>query len=222
MNDEIEVVDSDTRKSMGSARLVKSNHHFYIHWNGLIMDFNRHEYVAGIRIIDENHLFIWAFTLEGEPTNAWVLDVDGDIKHSFHAGNAIEAVEINDTGIWVGYGDEGIFGEGISTEALVCFSKEGTVRFQYNQEVRKAPVLHDCDVMCTSEKGVWVISSIDGRLVHVHANGWIEIYPMPRHLLDCSSLMIEDGVAYVEKEGQIYRWPFKERERAEVFQNDNK
>ncbi|WP_269317969.1 hypothetical protein [Exiguobacterium sp. KJ 601] len=99
MNDEIEEVDSDARKSMGSARLVKTNHQFYIHWNGLIMDFKRHEYVAGIRIIDENHLFIWAFTLEGEPINAWVLDADGHIKHSFQAGNAIAAVVINATGI---------------------------------------------------------------------------------------------------------------------------
>ncbi|MFN3632844.1 hypothetical protein [Exiguobacterium profundum] len=219
MNDEIEMIDSDTRKSMSSARLLKSNHQFYIHWNGLIIDFKRHEYVSGIRIFDENHLFIWAFTLEGEPINAWVLDADGGIKHSFHAGNAIAAVVMNDTGIWIGYGDEGIFGDGISTEALVCFSTEGTVRFRYNQEVRKAPVLHDCDVMCASTNGVWVISSIDARLVHVHMNGRIDSYPMPRHLLDCSSLMIEDGVAYVEKEEKVYRWPFKKRERAEVLQN---
>lgn len=219
MNDEIEMIDSDTRKSMSSARLLKSNHQFYIHWDELIIDFKRHEYVAGIRIIDENHLFIWAFTLEGEPINAWVLDADGGIKHSFHAGNAIAAVVMNDTGIWIGYGDEGIFGDGISTEALVCFSTEGTVRFRYNQEVRKVPVLHDCDVMCASTNGVWVISSIDARLVHVHMNGRIDSYPMPRHLLDCSSLMIEDGVAYVEKEEKVYRWPFKKRERAEVLQN---
>ncbi|WP_214737214.1 hypothetical protein [Exiguobacterium sp. s162] len=219
MNDEIEMIDSDTRKSMSSARLLKSNHQFYIHWNGLIIDFKRHEYVSGIRIFDENHFFIWAFTLEGEPINAWVLDADGGIKHSFHAGNAIAAVVMNDTGIWIGYGDEGIFGDGISTEALVCFSTEGTVRFRYNQEVRKAPVLHDCDVMCASTNGVWVISSIDARLVHVHMNGRIDSYPMPRHLLDCSSLMIEDGVAYVEKEEKVYRWPFKKRERAEVLQN---
>ena len=219
MNDEIEMIDSDTLKSMGSARLVKSNYQFYIHWDELIIDFKRHEYVAGIRIIDENHLFIWAFTLEGEPIKAWVLDADGDIKHSFHAGNAIAVVVINETGIWIGYGDEGIFGDGISTEALICFSTEGTVRFRYNQEVRKAPVLHDCDVMCASTNGVWVISSIDARLVHVHMNGRIDSYPMPRHLLDCSSLMIEDGVAYVEKEEKVYRWPFKKRERAEVLQN---
>ncbi|MCC9624798.1 hypothetical protein LPB41_24205 [Thalassospira sp. MA62] len=219
MNDEIEMIDSDTRKSMSSARLLKSNHQFYIHWDELIIDFKRHEYVSGIRIFDENHLFIWAFTLEGEPINAWVLDADGGIKHSFHAGNAIAAVVMNDTGIWIGYGDEGIFGDGISSEALVCFSKEGTMRFRYNQEVRKGPVLHDCDVMCASTNGVWVISSIDARLVHVHMNGRIDSYPMPRHLLDCSSLMIEEGVAYVEKEEKVYRWPFKKRERAEVLQN---
>lgn len=203
---------------MGSARLVKSNHQFYIHWNGLIIDFKRHEYVSDIRIIDENYLFIWAFTIEGEPINAWVLDTHGQINHSFHAGNAIAAVVMNDTVIRIGYGDEGIFGDGISTEALVCFSKEGTVRFRYNQEVRNASVLHDCDVMYASEAGVWVISSIDARLVHVQMNGRIDSYPMPRHLLDCSSLMIEDGVAYVEKEEKVYRWPFKERERAELFE----
>ncbi len=207
---------------MGSARLKKSNHQFYIHWDELVIDLKRHDYVSGIRIIDENHLFIWAFTLEGETINAWVLDAAGDIKHSFHAGNAIAAVVINETGIWVGYGDEGIFGEGISTEALVCFSIGGTVRFRYNQEVRKGPVLHDCDVMYASETGVWVVSSIDGRLVHVQMNGRIDSYPMPRHLLDCSSLMIKDDLAYVEKEDKIYRWPFKERRRAEVFQNETK
>ncbi|WP_214692323.1 hypothetical protein [Exiguobacterium sp. s160] len=219
MNDEIEVVDFDMQKSMGSARLVKSNHRFYINWDELVIDLKRHEYVSGIRIIDENHFFIWAFTLEGEPTNAWVLDTHGQINHSFHAGNAIATVVMNDTGIWIGYGDEGIFGEGISTEALVCFSKEGSVRFRYNQEVRKAPVLHDCDVMYASEKGVWVISSIDARLVHVHMNGRIDSYPMPRHLLDCSSLMIEDGVAYVMKDEQVYRWPFEDRKRAELVES---
>ncbi|MGE6491368.1 hypothetical protein ACQKD4_06625 [Exiguobacterium sp. NPDC077395] len=219
MNDEIEVVDFDLQKSMGSARLVKSNHRFYINWDELVIDLKQHEYVSGIRIIEESHLFIWAFTLEGELTNVWVIDADGDIKHSFHAGNAIAAVVMNDTGIWIGYGDEGIFGDGISTEALVCFSKEGTVRFRYNQEVRKAPVLHDCDVMCASTNGVWVISSIDARLVHVKMNGRIDSYPMPRHLLDCSSLMIEDGVAYVEKDEQVYRWPFEDRKRAELVES---
>ncbi|WP_214745101.1 hypothetical protein [Exiguobacterium sp. s189] len=219
MNDEIEMVDFDMQKSMGSARLVKSNHRFYINWDELVIDLKRHEYVSGIRIIDENHLFIWAFTLEGEPINAWVLDTHGQIKYSFHAGNAIAAVVMNDTGIWIGYGDEGIFGDGISTEALVCFSKEGTVRFRYNQEFRKAPVLHDCDVMYASKKGVWVISSIDARLVHVHMNGRIDSYPMPRHLLDCSSLMIEDGVAYVMKDEQVYRWPFEDRKRAELVES---
>ena len=219
MNDEIEVVDFDLQKSMGSARLVKSNHRFYINWDELVIDLKQHEYVSGIRIIDENYLFIWAFTLEGEPINAWVLDTHGQIDHSFHAGNAIAAVVMNDTGIWIGYGDEGIFGDGISTEALVCFSKEGTVRFRYNQEVRKAPVLHDCDVMYASKKGVWVISSIDSRLVHVDVNGRIDFYPMPRHLLDCSSLMIEDGVAYVMKDEQVYRWPFEDRKRAELVES---
>lgn len=99
MNDEIEVVDFDMQKSMGSARLVKSNHRFYINWDELVIDLKRHEYVSGIRIIDVNHLFIWAFTLEGEPTNAWVLDTHGQIDHSFHAGNAIAAVVMNDRGI---------------------------------------------------------------------------------------------------------------------------
>lgn len=102
MNDKIEVVDFDMQKSMGSARLVKSNHRFYINWDELVIDLKRHEYLSGIRIIDENHFFIWAFTLEGEPTNAWVIDADGDIKHSFHVGNAIAAVVMNDTGIWIG------------------------------------------------------------------------------------------------------------------------
>ena len=219
MNDEIEVVDFDLQKSMGSARLVKSNHRFYINWDELVIDLKQHEYVSGIRIIDENYLFIWAFTLEGEPINAWVLDTHGQINHSFHAGNAIAAVVMNDTGIWIGYGDEGIFGDGISTEALVCFSKEGTVRFRYNQEVRKAPVLHDCDVMYASTNGIWVMSSIDARLVHVEMNGRIDSYPMPRHLLDCSSLMIEDGVAYVMKDEQVYRWPFEDRKRAELVES---
>lgn len=212
-----ELVDFDIQELMGTANLVQSDHHFYIEWNESVISLNHHKHVSGIRIIDKNHLFIWAFTLEGEPINAWVLNARGHIKHSFHAGNAIAAVAMNDTGIWVGYGDEGIFGKGISTNALVCFSKEGAVRFRYNQEVRKAPVLHDCDVMCASEKGVWVISSIDGRLVHAHANGRIDSFPMPRHLLDCSSLTIEDGVAYVVKEEQVYRWPFNDRKRAELL-----
>ena len=222
MNQHREVVDFDTRESRGTAILIESDHRFYIELNESVISLNHYKHVSGIRIIDENHLFIWAFTLEGEPINAWVLDADGDIKHSFHAGNAIAVVVINEAGIWIGYGDEGIFGEGISTEALVCFSKEGAVCFRYNREVRKAPVLHDCDVMCASEKGVWVISSIDGRLVHVQVDGRIDSYPMPRHLLDCSSLTIDNGVAYVGNEEKIYRWPFKERRRAEVFQNEIK
>lgn len=125
ITDESRVFDADL--SGGEVIVLVDQDGQVVYWNERMIRLPFHLSSPFIRLLDSETFLVVDVTHEGTPGNVWVTDGRGSILHSFHAGNAIGAVAVNDTGIWIGYADKGVFGEGISTEALVCFSRTGEV-----------------------------------------------------------------------------------------------
>ena len=169
-----------------------------------------------VRILDWSTFLLVDYAAEAS-INAWVFNQEGEVKSAFHLGQSIASVGVNADGIWVGYADEGIFGEGISTEALVCFSKDGDVLFRYNRDTRKAPTIVDCEQIVTTPTGVWIFPSLDHELIHIDREGRIVAYRTPKMLRDSEAMTIVDDVAYFIVDGDVYRWAFGRRERLARF-----
>lgn len=187
-----------------------------VYWNERTLRLPFHLSSPFIRLLDLEMFLVVDVTLEETPVNAWVIDGRGSILHSFHAGNAIGAVAVNDKGIWIGYVDEGVFGEGISTEALVCFSQTGNVLHRYQSDFVRPPTIVDCELLQANRAGVWLCPSIWYDLIHLDVTGRLNKYKTPKLLYDSSALTVRGQVGYFVKDGMLYKWPFGARKRPHI------
>ncbi len=187
-----------------------------VYWNDRTLRLPFHLSSLFIRLLDSKTFLVVDVTLEETSVNAWVINEQGNVIHAFHAGNAIGSVAVNDTGIWIGYVDEGVFGEGISTEALVCFSRTGKVLRRYHSDFLRPPTIVDCELLQADRTGVWLCPSIWYDLIHIDVTGQLNKYKTPKLLHDSSALTIQGQVSYFVKDGMMYRWPFGERKRPHV------
>lgn len=187
-----------------------------VYWNERTLRLPFHLSSPFIRLLDSETFVVVDVTIEEKPVNAWVIDKQGNVIHSFHAGNAIGSVAVNDTGIWIGYVDEGVFGEGISTEALVCFSRTGKVLHRYQSDFLRPPTIVDCELLQADRTGVWLCPSIWYDLIHIDVTGRLNQYKTPKLIHDSSALTIQGQVGYFVKDEMLYRWPFGERKRPDI------
>lgn len=212
--DRFSIIDADL--SGGEVIVLVDQDGPVVYWNERMIRLPFHLNSPFIRLLDSETFLVVDVTHEGTPGNAWVIDGRGSILHSFHAGNAIGAVAVNDTGIWIGYADEGVFGEGISTEALVCFSRTGEVLQRYQSDFVRPPTIVDCELLQANQTGVWFCPSIWYNLIHVDLTGRLNKYKTPKRLHDSSALTIQGQVGYFVKDGLLYKWPFGARKRPDV------
>lgn len=182
-------------------------------WRGETIKLNLDLTDPFIRMIDETRFVLVDFTRDDMKPNVWIVRTDGVIETSFHAGQCIASVAVDASGIWAGYGDEGIFGEGIATEALVRFSRDGDILFRYNRDTRKAPIIVDCEHLVTTASGVWTFPSLDGELTHIDRNGQIIVYRTPKMLHESEAMTVVDDEAYFVMGNELYRWAFGRREK---------
>ena len=187
-----------------------------VYWNKRTIRLPFHLSSPFIRLLDSETFLVVDVTHDGTPVNVWVIDGRGSILHSFHAGNAIGAVAVNDTGIWIGYADEGVFGEGISTEALVCFSRKGEVLQRYKSDFVRPPTIVDCELLQANRTGVWLCPSIWYDLIHIDVTGRLNKYKTPKRLHDSSALTIQGQIGYFVKDELLYAWPFGARKRPDI------
>jgi len=91
--------------------------------------------------------------------------------YSLNLGDAIESLQTTPDGcIWVSYFDEGVFGNGIGKEGLVCFDREGTPIFKYEAfaEENNLPSICDCYAMNVDDTGaVWLNYYMEFPLVRL-------------------------------------------------------
>lgn len=96
--------------------------------------------------------------LLGERRNgkATLHDARGGMHRTLDLGGASEDLQTTTDGrIWVSYFDEGVFGNGIGRQGLVCFDHEGTPLFRYADyaEQHDLPMIADCYAMNVDQTG---------------------------------------------------------------------
>ncbi|MDQ5966693.1 MAG: hypothetical protein QG625_2848 [Cyanobacteriota bacterium erpe_2018_sw_39hr_WHONDRS-SW48-000098_B_bin.30] len=115
-------------------------------------------------------------TVDGHTSNAVVFNQYGAILRRFTLGDAIEDVQISDSGeIWVSYFDEGIFGDGLGTSGLNCFDAKGKLIWRY-----QAPVgfddISDCYAINVAGSFVYACYYTDFPVVQIapdkSVTGW--------------------------------------------------
>ena len=89
-----------------------------------------------------------------DEANAFIYGPDGRLRTSFHAGDAVEALATSQDGkIWLGYFDEGIYGEDpLSQHGLVCFDMDGVPIWRHDNSVID---IADCYALSTSGAAAW-------------------------------------------------------------------
>jgi hypothetical protein len=93
---------------------------------------------------------------------------DGIHLTTIDLGDAIQDVQTTADGyIWVSYFDEGVFGNGIGTNGLVCFDAEGKDIFRFSEfaETANLPHIDDCYAMNVSGNKTWLSYYSDFPLV---------------------------------------------------------
>lgn len=99
---------------------------------------------------------------------ARIFDNSGTMLRALNLGDAIEDIQTTRDGhIWVGYFDEGVFGNGIGQAGTICFDSEGNALFRYNELASKQalPDISDCYTMNVEENVVWLCYYTDFPLV---------------------------------------------------------
>jgi len=124
------------------------------------------------RFTDGRWLVVGSRT-RGEP-NARVLAPDGALLARFMLGDGIEHVAIDSADrIWVGWFDEGIFGEGWSlpglesspsSNGIACFAADGSV-VDVPPWPKEAGFIADCYALTPTGSGVWTSPYTDFPLV---------------------------------------------------------
>lgn len=89
--------------------------------------------------------------------NATILAPDGRPSHSFAVGDGVQHVRCAPDGtIWVGYFDEGIFGDTLGSGGIVRFADDGRSLWSYNDEARRGKSFSDdCYALTLAGDEVW-------------------------------------------------------------------
>lgn len=98
--------------------------------------------------------------------NAHVFDQTGKKLYGFSAGDGIEHVQTTTDGeIWIGFFDEGVFGDplrtgGLGAAGLVCLNAQGEVSFRYADQIAEPqgiPRIDDCYALnVVDQNEVWL------------------------------------------------------------------
>ncbi|MGE7768890.1 hypothetical protein [Peribacillus sp. NPDC096540] len=80
--------------------------------------------------------------------NATIFDDYGNSIISFHLGDGIENLQVSENGdIWVGYFDEGVYGQTVGGSGLSCFNSKGKQVFDFTDfswGKKDIPPIDDC------------------------------------------------------------------------------
>jgi hypothetical protein len=104
--------------------------------------------------------------------NACVFDGNGTLLRDFTVGDGIEHVQTTSDGaIWVGYFDEGVFGnfgwdEPIGSSGIVVFDAAGAQRWAFEPR-EGAPDIADCYALNVDDREAWACYYTDFPLVRI-------------------------------------------------------
>lgn len=194
-----EIIDADWKQGCGLALLLKKENKFAVVLNEkkVPICFPTEE-LGFIRWIDRSTILVAAYSDENEKENLFVMDLDGAITHSFHAGMDIENIAVGKEGVWVSYFYKGVMGAGISTEGLVLFDVTGKILFRYRSDLLDRPEILDCYAICKGKGStIWIFPYTDFPLVLVNPKERTSrSYSIPEKLRGSHGLCIKGKFAY--------------------------
>ena len=112
--------------------------------------------------LPDNRWLLVAARTDRQIPNGDIFDTKSKLSGSLELGDCAQHIQATSSGdIWIGYGDEGIFGGGdFAREGLVCFGPDGTPKLRFFQEIAEAhslPSIDDCYALNVCRNGdTWV------------------------------------------------------------------
>src|SRR3989338_2984565 len=174
-----------------------------------------------IRWCGKNLMLVSGRLKKDEKYNALVIDAHGNTIESFELGDAIQNIDQDSKdNIWVGYFDEGIFGETIGKEGLVCFSKNHQILFRYHTDHPNLPSIDDCYAIAVDKKRscVWVCAYSSWNLIKLDFSGKVieNSGAVPEEIIGASALAVgENNLVYLFS-------PYKHRQSLIEYDKKNK
>ncbi|EMF47827.1 hypothetical protein B481_0361 [Planococcus halocryophilus Or1] len=193
----MEIVDADWKDKYGLAVILRRHKKTFVQLNGVEITVSFTAYkLSMIRWIDDNHFL--AATYESDKKNMFIVDLSGQLLHSFNGGEAFEEIVVGKEGIWVSYFDEGVFGNGISTEGLVLFDMTGNILLRYHSDLLNPNAIADCYALCKGGgTSVWIFPYTDFPLIEINSKERMSLtYPVPELLHGAKALCIRGKYAY--------------------------
>lgn len=194
-----EIIDADWKEGCGLALLLKKEKKREVLVNEKEVPICLpSEELGFIRWINRNTILVAAYGDENGEENLFVMNLNGEIIHSFHGGMATESIAVGKEGIWVSYFDEGTMGTGISTEGLVLFDVTGKVLFRYHSDLLDSPEIFDCYAIGKGKGStLWLFPYTDFPLVLVNPKERTSrSYSVPEKLRGSHGLCIRGKFAY--------------------------
>lgn len=197
LGEEVEIVDADWKDKYGLAVILRRHKKTFVQLNGVEITVSFTAYkLSMIRWIDDNHFL--AATYESDKKNMFIVDLPGQLLHSFNGGEAFEEIVVGKEGIWVSYFDEGVFGNGISTEGLVLFDMTGNILLRYHSDLLNPNAIADCYALCKGRgTTAWIFPYTDFPLIEINSQERTSrTYPVPELLHGAKALCIRGKDAY--------------------------
>jgi hypothetical protein len=135
--------------------------HHLVYWDGHSTAHTQFGNPMGILGVSHVQPFAGGWLLgESRWGRARIFDRDGaNLLRTLDLGDASEDVQTTSAGhTWVSYFDEGVFGDGIGQNGLVCFDANGHPIFRYADFAteHELPHIDDCYALNVCEGEVWV------------------------------------------------------------------
>jgi hypothetical protein len=142
-----------------------------------------------IQIFPNNQILVVAsrcqrFRDGSHELNAKTYDTAGNLQREFLLGDGIEHVQVDPAGkIWVGYFDEGVYGNygwghgdsRLGSAGLSCFDDKGTKLWDY-QPPSGVDAISDCYALNVSKDGVWAHYYTNFPFVRIDSNWRVQAW----------------------------------------------
>lgn len=208
-----EIIDADWKDDHGLAVLLKEKKNYILFFNNeSFLTLNLKLNFPMVRWVDNDIIVIVDSRDDFNKDNVFILNIDGNVIDSFNCGDGVEDVEVGKEGIWISYFDEGVFGNGISTEGLVLFSLNGKLIFRYHSDLLDGPHIDSCYAISKGKgSSIWLFPYSEFPLIQLYPESRErKIYEVPRKLRGSHAICIRGKYAYFydryDSKGELYCW----------------
>ncbi|MFC0187079.1 hypothetical protein ACFFJY_02210 [Fictibacillus aquaticus] len=163
------VIDADYHHVYGYIAVVRKNRRRVFYKNSEALTLTTKISFSKVRWLTENTILLAETLADNDRPNIHIVSLEAGLLSSFHGGDCIRDVLVTADGIWISYFDQGVYGEGISTNGLVLFSQNGEVLYRYRHDNHNRVIIDDCYAICPGENGdIWLFPYYDFPLVSLH------------------------------------------------------